>query len=201
MKKTLLLSALALLSVNVVTAAEPSPEEAAGMFDPARENRLEQSLCNAGKAILLYIPNRLLDLSNVISLSLGAGPEASLDVAVTQYAQLGGAFGTSYTLQNGFHRQYGVAMIESQRFGAGCWNYDETYVRSVWGPINEYWVNNQEFSLVNRHRDVYRDKDLDFWAISVKAGWLVNAGVAIHPLELGDFFCGLLFIDLDNDDL
>jgi len=44
--------------------------------------------CGAGKKILLYLPNRILDLLEVVRLGVHVGPGIGLDVRVTRFIQL-----------------------------------------------------------------------------------------------------------------
>ena len=44
--------------------------------------------CGAGKKILLYLPNRILDLLEVVLLGVHVGPGIGLDLRVTRFIQL-----------------------------------------------------------------------------------------------------------------
>ena len=195
MKKLMMVLALAMLGGLVNLRAADAAQT--GECDATQPNNMTE----AGKAILLYIPNRLLDLADCFTLSVGGGSAAAFDASVTQYTQLGGSYGGSYNLLWGFNRHYGVALNEDKKFGFLCFDYDDSYVSGCDGTINEYAFCQNEFTLANPDLEPYRDGDADFWSISARAGLFAIVEVGFHPTDLYDFFCGIVLYDPAGDDL
>ncbi len=152
-------------------------------------------------ALLFYIPNRLIDATDIFTITFGVGGHAAMDVHLTNYFQLGGWSGPNYFLTKGYARQYGGGYQHGSKGGILCYDYDDLFVSDTFGTVKEYYVDQTSFGLTSPDLDAYKEKDLDFWAIGAEAGWLFNVKVNIHPLEIADFITGIVFYDLMGDDI
>jgi len=123
--------------------------------------------------VLMWIPNRVLDLIDVFRVDVGVGPSFGAVVRVTKYGQLGFREVMPASIRVGdFGRQMPVLLETSNEFGVG-----PAYVNSA-------------------------DRNVCVGELGVGADALVAgayAGVCVD--EFADFVAGLFFIDLKDDDL
>ena len=76
------------------------------------------------KVMLLYIPNRLIDVTDIFTMSLGVGGHGAMDVHLTRYFQLGAWHGPNYFIAKGYARQYGGGLQDGTEAGIICFNYN-----------------------------------------------------------------------------
>lgn len=167
-------SSILLLAAGFLICAPCRGEEAEVSNVPAEESH------SVGHKVVMYIPNRILDLIDIVRLRVRFGPGIAVDARVTQLAAVHvGAYDTVYLglpgprnrrtpkLPVGFERQSGapVKVVDS--------------------------TDNDNFG------PDYGPAEIDLGAQVLIVG--VDAGV--EPFELLDFVAGLFFIDLRNDDL
>ena len=55
------------------------------------------------------------------------------------------------------------------------------------------------FNLVRCYTNAYADKDIDMWAIGVRAAMFVGLAVDLHLIEVPDFLCQIFGYDLADD--
>lgn len=123
--------------------------------------------------VLLWLPNRVLDLIDVFRIDVGVGPSFGAVVRVTKYGQVGFREVMPASIRVGdFGRQMPVLLETSNEFGVG-----PAYVDSA-------------------DRKVC-DGELGVGADALVAG--AYAGVCVD--EFADFLAGIFFIDLKDDDL
>lgn len=175
--------------------------EAAGK-ETGEEKPSEPSiLAKIGHAVLFYIPNRILDVTDIFSGDVGLGPEFGLEVRVTRYLQYGGLYGDKYFLTKGYARQYGGGYSAGWNFQNTCWSAEDRYVEDTFGSVKDYVIEENELKLASFEHHVYKDDIRDFCEIGLRAGWLFPFGFAVHPVEIFDIPLGCLFIDIRGDDL
>ncbi|MEM4247783.1 MAG: hypothetical protein QXH80_00800 [Candidatus Nanoarchaeia archaeon] len=191
------------------TAEAPAPAPATTDKAVAETEKKDSSehkcMCSKiGRAILFYIPNRILDLNDSISMDIGAGAEAAAEVGITKYAQFGGSYGSEYFLAKGYNHQYGGG------YSSG-WSYsivppvldEKRYIDEddCFGTVKPYIIEKDGPHIESRNAEVYKKQYRDFWAIRVSGGWFVTAQVEVHPIDLADFILGFFFIDFKENDL
>lgn len=148
---------------------------------------------------LMYIPNRLIDLTDIITVGTGVGPEASLELTFTKRGQFGASYGDRYFIEKGFDRQYGGGYSTGYNTAFACWSNEEEVVDYCFGTVNPYVnINLKNSSMACPCSEPYKSGNVDFWRIGVKAGWLVDFEAAIHPLAIANFFTGFAFIRLTD---
>lgn len=152
------------------------------------------------RSAALYVPNRLLDITDLITCEAGVGPEIVGQVQVTDYCKFIGFCGEKYFLTKGFGRQYGGGHSEGWEFDMGCFTKSFRYVDETFGTVDEYVFDHPDLHFASFKDNVYRQRICDFWGISVRVGWLFNLGVGVHPIELVDLVAGIFCIDLMDDD-
>ena len=122
--------------------------------------------------VLLWVPNRFLDLIDVFRVDAGIGPAAGGVIRVTRHAQMGYRRMLPFSLRVGdFGRQTPFALETDDEIGAG----------DTFRPSGDRSICTGEIGL-----------GLDLG---------LGAYAGICPESLVDFFAGLIFIDLESDDI
>ena len=122
---------------------------------------------------LLWLPNRFLDLIDVVKIDVGAGPSAGGVIRATSYVQAGYREMSPLSVRVGTMGRRAPVMLErSNEFGIGP-GYMESSDRKV--CPGEFGAG------------------LDLFIAGAYAGICVD--------ELADFLTGLVLIDLKDDDL
>ena len=183
-------------------AKEVKADKTAGAAKTAEVKKDESRTgCSNLKTTLLYLPNRLLDLLDIVTVDIGAGAEFGVDAKVTHWLQVGGMYGDKYFLGKDYARQLGGGYASGWNYGFLCLASERRYVDETFGTTREFLLKRKSLSLAMPKEDfTYAQEIRDFWEVSVNAGWLITVGVAVHPVEIADFFAGLVLIDLKGDD-
>lgn len=181
--------------------AGKSSEQLTSGFDRTRPNEFVENMKMVGRYAALYIPNRLLDASDLISMEAGFGGEVSMQFYVTQYLQFGGAHGCNYFIEKGFDRQCGGGYRDGKKFGVLCFSSEDFVIDDTFGSVRNCVVDSRGFQIADFRMDAYRDNEIDFWAVGGRFGWLCDLGVNFHPYEVVDFVTSCFCYDLRKDDL
>jgi len=156
---------------------------------------------DAGDKILLYIPNRILDMADMFSVTLGFGPAIGVKAHLTRYCALGGEVGFTSQIVKGINRQYGFArengwdasflMISAQNR-----ERDESM-----GSVKDYYYYSTGIPEMDKVPYDFHNGAEDFWSIGAKLAALIELKAELHPVEIADFLLGLAFIDIKGDDI
>jgi len=146
-----------------------------------------------------WLPDRLLDLCDVVSFDLRLGYGLGVDLHATRAAQLG--LGAAGGIGLGWHEQRSlgvrVAQYNGWRLGSAGggfdWGFDVgTGERHVGGARREGGAQSEDL--------IYQEWR-DYWSLGASAhALLLGVEVDLHPIELADFFGGLVGFDLGHDD-
>ncbi len=134
-----------------------------------------------GKKLLLYAPNRILDVLDVVRVRVRLGPGGAIGVRATQPATV--SYGMYESIYAGLP---GPRNGESFKLPVGIESYDGLQV-----------------SVADTAVDGFTGPDYSFTEIGVSVYALfVGADVGVDPiLELADLAAGILFWDMRGDDL
>ena len=150
-------------------AAESSPKRGWSEFKPVQENEGTPWWGH----VLLWVPNRILDLIDIFRVDVGVGPSVGAVVRVTEYAQAGYRQMAPASLRVGdFGRQMPVIVEASNEIG-----------------VSPLFKQSKDRSLCPG--EVGAGADL----------LLVGAYGGVCLDEAVDFLAGIFFIDLKDDDL
>ncbi len=158
--------------------------------------QLERSL---GRRALLWLPDRLLDLLDIVSFDVHFGPGAFADVHVTRALQVAGGFRATGGL--GIHDQRSIGMKSQADAGLtlialGTYTYGATLV----GTSGTHGSTDSWSGLHQPSSPLYQELR-DYWALGASAtAVFIGAEADFHPLQLADFLAGLVGIDFLNDD-
>jgi len=157
-----------------------------------------------GKSILhrlaMWLPNRLVDIDDIFSSSIGVGAESGMQVRLTRYCQYGGSYGSKYYFTKGYSRQYGGAYMNGYNIQDTCWIYENRYVEDCMGTVRPYIIKQDKFTVPTYSQEVYREDIRDLWEIGVGGGWLIYVDFYVHPVEIADFVTGIFLVDIRGDD-
>lgn len=183
-----------------VQAANAEADQALAEEDMAvGENSGEGGFLNglSGK-LMMYIPNRVVDLFDIFSLEIKCGAAIGAEFRITRAFGLGGEIGATGSIVKGYNRQYGLALTQGMEgqvmFATGV----DLQRPIVYGNVDRFWIYGSNFPLPDDR--IYKEKIRDYWAIELGAVCLAGAKVSIHPLSFVDFFAGLILLDPEKDD-
>lgn len=197
---------LLLLAVAVLAAGCTSAPKVAGVGTP-RVRQLDEidDFFSVdpylGERLMLYPVNRILDLTDLISLNVGVGPDLQANAHVTRAIQVGlGAAGTARVGFNN-HREIGTYRQMGAEFAFLALSA-ETYQKdnvSSWGSVKG--IEHKSNGLSSPGHKIYRESR-DYWAIGVHApALLASVEAEVHLIEIPDLILGCIGFDLRGDDL
>ena len=150
--------------------------------------------------LVLYIPNRIVDMFDLFTLNIGIGPKAQLELMCTKMVAGGFSVGTSAMLFKDCNRQYGWGIQNGWHWQLpGVVHEDMERVRTS-RLVKGYWESFIGLPTPEQEIYKYHDGARDYWQIGGGGGLLVTADVYVHPIEWVDFALGFLFLDIKDDD-
>jgi len=151
---------------------------------------------------LMYIPNRIVDLTDIFSLSLGFGPEASCEIFITEFCQFSAAYGDRYFIKKAYNRQYGGGYSSGYNTGYFCRRKRLAITDYTFGTVEPYFIIDQDYLTPCPCKEPYSNGILDFWRLGIHVGWIVDISASIHPVAIANFFTGFFLIRLtDTEEL
>jgi len=151
------------------------------------------------KKVLLYIPDRILDLADIFSLEFSVGGQLGVEAWITRGFQVSAYTGMTVGLGWLGKKQFGVQNSQLFNLGLGPFGVYRNYTdqSGTGGDKNSSDI----FYLHKPSRDVYQ-KYQDYWSVGFRVG-LIFFGFRfeVHPYEIYDFFAGIAGFDPGNDDL
>lgn len=170
------------------------------VVDQKRPATFMERVKKLSRTCLLYIPNRIVDAADIFSFNVYVGNSFVMEMQATRFAQIGGSTGQSYFFTKGYKRQFGFGRKKCERAGLAYGEKDETVVYETTGSVKEYSIYFPNFLTANDRLDAFQNDDVDFWKLGGNMGWFFGGGFAMHPIEVADFFTGLVGIDISEDD-
>lgn len=149
--------------------------------------------------LIMYGPDRIFDLLDLVTLDLHFGPGVFADVHVTRRIQAAG--GLRAVMGLGAHDQRSIGLRNLSENGISVLTFGAQSVAGT--SVGTSGVHTGAESMAGLHgpRNTLYQDFRDFWAIgaSVTAG-LAGVEVDLHPVQLFDFIGGILFLDFSRDD-
>ncbi len=157
---------------------------------------------NAGvkDKVLLYLPNRILDATDIFSLGLGIGPAAKLELRATRACDFGGGVGAAAYAVKDYNRQYGGCLQNGYDWSFTCLG-DENEQRTGSRWVKSDWY---QYTGIPSYKAQEYDRfegSRDYWEIGGEGGAGLIGRAAIHPINIADFITGWFFIDLAGNDI
>ena len=182
-----------IVAASVFGSVSLSAAEAA----PAEETPSPWS--KIGRTALLYIPNLVADALDLVSVEFSVGPTAALDVHATYYLDFGAENTDAYYAGSKPGHRWGAGRREAQRFGFGCWSYEDIYHSQSVGAMPSFAMKDCSFNMVQYYTNAFADYDVDLFAIGAKAALIFGVAVDVHLRELPDLLCQIFAYDLAGD--
>ncbi|WP_338041957.1 hypothetical protein [Leptospira weilii] len=151
-----------------------------------------------GESILWYIPDRILDLYDIVSFNLNYGPQIGFGLWVTRAAQVvaftgaNAGFGWYQKRQLGGHAESSAEIVIGP-FGASVIAASKVGTGGIESTTRAIFFHTPYHPLYQEYRD--------YWGYGFKLGVII-AGfeVEAHLVEIADFFLGIFTFDFLNDD-
>lgn len=155
----------------------------------------------AGGKLLLYLPNRIIDMFDVFSLNVGFGPVARLELRATRACDFGGGIGASALLIKDYNRQYGAGLENGWNTAFAFLSAEDRERKPTTYYVKEYIYHESGIPLTTENIYNIYTGARDYWELGVNAALLVDFHFALHPIDIADFVTGWFFIDLKGDDI
>ena len=150
--------------------------------------------------LVLYLPNRVVDMFDLFSVSLGFGPKAQIELMATRMVGAGVSVGMSANLYKDCNRQYGWGLQNGWHWQLPGFMQEDIERLKTNRLVQSYWESFIGTPLPSqRVYDYYRGAR-DYWPIGGALGLLVCGEVYINPIEWADFALGFFFLDIKDDD-
>ena len=150
--------------------------------------------------VLLYVPNRVFDLLDLITLEVGYCLGIGAKAQVTDFTSIGAQLSAGSGVVGLNRRHPSVRLSQEEYFHFlpfGTFVLAE--VRASSGENYALPIYDAGIKFPSDH--IYQTAR-DYWAIGAEAqAVLLAANVKLHPIEFFDFMCGFVFYDPLKDDL
>ena len=149
---------------------------------------------------VMYPVNRVLDLLDVVSISVGLQGGLYLDAHATRAMQAD--FGAGGGMEIGWWQKRELAAGAAHVAGLALGPFEtqgEGYTR-----VGTHGAKSTSFSMVGMSRpsDYEHQRFRDYWGIGARAiALIVGVEVEFHPVELADALSGVFFVDFLRDDI
>jgi hypothetical protein len=149
--------------------------------------------------VLLYLPDRLLDLTDVLSLDLHLGPLLYGNVHLTRVAQVGaGARGVTGF---GLHERRSLGMRDQVDSGLTLMALGADSMSTTLNGTSGIFGYAGNLAGLHQPWDEPYQQIRDYWALGGALTVIfVGIDLDLHPLQIADFLAGWLTVDFLNDD-
>lgn len=161
----------------------------------------EQAPALAVRKVLLYLPNRVLDLLDVAGLNLSFGYSCQANLHLTRYVQLGRSAGHVRRVGT-MGREAGIADQHHTEIALGPWGSEQLTQEKVCGSWRDLAldVRGWMWDVPLHQREQWRHKR-DRYGLGMRFHALIIGGqLELRPREAADFFLSLVGIDFTGDD-
>ena len=189
-----------LASPDVTTMFPTSGRERSGHY-VAESDTLPYRFKRVGRSFLLFVPNLVLDVTDLVSMEFGVGAMAALDLKITDFAHFGFISGQSYFAGKNFNRQLGYGRHTDYECSVGWYSARTIYYDNASSLIRPIAVINESLEPVDLQMADYQEGNLDPWAVGVNVGLGMDFAVYFHPTAVVDLVAGVFFLDVDDDNL
>lgn len=153
-----------------------------------------------GNKLLLYFPNRFVDMADMVDVDAGFGPTVKAKLWATRYMAFGGGIGGSAKIIKGYNRQYGAGLESGWNASFMMLSAENTEMTETTRDVQQYF--NYYSGVPSLDNSVYNfwKGPKDMFAIGGEGALFGELGAEVHPFEIVDFTAGWLFLDPKGDD-
>ncbi len=198
-------------SIAEVDPDYPGLEELTEDLDPLARLGVEQTILGMNRKprpqlersprarALLWLPDRLLDLLDIVSVGVHFGLGAYADAHVTRALQFAGGFRATGGL--GIHDHRSIGMKSQAEAGLTLVAVGvHTYGGSLVGTSGTHASAHSGQGLHQPGSRLYQEFR-DYWGLGASAtAGFIGVEAEFHPLQLADFLAGIVGVDFLNDD-
>lgn len=150
--------------------------------------------------ILLYLPNRVFDVLDLLNVEVGVSAGAGININMTEYGALGAQVSAGEVLI-GLDRRH-LSTRASIREAIEIFPFELGTMGEVHASTGgARAIAYAKAGIKSPLDDVYQ-KSRDFWGVGAEVQLApIALKVGIHPVEIADLLAGFFFIDILRDDL
>ena len=168
---------------------------AVGLFAPQAQGATIE------ERIVFYIPNRIIDALDFVSVALGVGPVVEARLMATRAIDVGLGIGWTAKGYKIHNRQYGFGLEEGWYWSFICVGAEDFTVYESTPLVERYVETRVGFpEPIQRVYDFFGGPR-DYWAFGGSLGLFLDGDLYVHPVELVDFVLGFFLLDIKDDDL
>jgi len=158
-------------------------------------------ISNTVDKLVMYVPNRVLDVLDIFSLSVGVGPVAKAELRATRLATVGAGIGATAKLVKENNRQYGLRTARGYDITALMFSAEKK--ETDWATRLVMRIDIEKIGVATPTERVYDfyDGARDYWTIGASLGLIAQVDFDVHVVEIVDLVTGIFFIDIKADDL
>ena len=150
--------------------------------------------------MILYVPNRLVDLADIVDLSVGFGPAVKAKVWATRYMAFGGGIGGTAKLIKAYNRQYGAGLQSGWNASFMMLSAEDSEMYDTTRGVQKYFLYHTGVPSIDDNVYNFWHGPRDIFSIGVEGAAFVELDGEVHPFELVDFLAGIVFLDPKGDD-
>lgn len=204
-------AAVLLHAVRAVDPSYPGLRELEAQIDPGSRVLMDRGPLGMNRKLrphrqrslrqraLLWLPDRLLDLLDVVSVSVHLGPGVFANYHLTRGFQAGAGFRSTGGIGLHDFRSLGLksqAEAELVILPAGA----QSYSGALLGSSGVHGTGDS-FAGIHRPSNALYQEFRDYWGIGASATAIfLGAEWEVHPVQLADFVAGFFGVDFLNDD-
>lgn len=201
MKKKFFLVLLTFAITSVAFAATLEPSEPAESVESNLSEFPPNPSENWGDRLILYLPNRLIDLLDIGDISIGVGPTAKAKAWITRYMAFGGGIGGSAQLIKAYNRQYGAGLEGGWNGSFMMLSAEDTEMYESTRYVQTYFLYESGIPSIDNSVYNFWHGPRDIFSIGAELALLIDLHVEMHPFEVFDFLAGIFFLDPKGDDI
>ena len=156
---------------------------------------------NLTEALVLWFPNRILDLFDLFSVNVGIGPIIEARLMATRAIDCGAGIGMAYKAYKGYHRQYAFGQEQGFYYSFISIGEEDWAVVNGTRLLKKYTETRAGVPLPTMRNYEFFEGPRDFWQFGGSLGLLVTGDLYVHPFEWIDLATGIFFLDPSGDDL
>jgi hypothetical protein len=170
----------------------------AGLLGSNRAKRVPVQRSTTSK-VLLYLPDRILDLADIFSFDVHVGAGAFLNYHLTRALQAG--IGLRAVTGLGWHTRRSLGNKSSAESGIALVALGAEASATTLAGTSGIFAGSETIAGLHRPSSPAYQVYRDYWAIGASAT-IVYLGMEwdIHPVQIADFFAGWAGVDFLNDD-
>jgi hypothetical protein len=182
--------------LSAVTA--PEVKKSAPGIEKVQQQQQQQQFLDM---LILYLPNRGMDLLDILDLSLGFGPAVKAKVWATRYMSFGGGIGGTAKVIKGYNRQYGAGLESGWSASFLMLTAENTQLYNTTRGVQKYFEYNTGIPSLDDNVYNFWRGPRDMFSIGAEVALFGEVDVEVHPFELVDFLAGLFCLDPKGDDI